>query len=328
MTYIHLPLSITLLVAVVAASGTAKGPVYIDPQKTDADFAIQGEYKGVLETPDGELPIGVQVVAKGKGQFQAVAYIGGLPGDGYNGAETFTVECNRQDDKVVFRGDEASAIIADDKMTVTDADGYEMGTLTKVHRKSPTLGKKPPKDAVILFDGKGAQSFENGQMSEDQLLMEGTTSKQNFGDQHLHIEFRLPYQPEDSGQQRGNSGVYLQGRYEVQMLDSFGLEGKNNECGGIYERRAPDVNMCLPPLSWQTYDIDFTAARYDADGKLLAKPRLTVRHNGQLVHNDVELPNDQPTRAAPVKAGPDPGPVYLQNHRNPVRYRNIWVIEK
>ncbi|MBW3600671.1 MAG: DUF1080 domain-containing protein, partial [Planctomycetes bacterium] len=138
---------------------------------------------------------------------------------------------------------------------------------------------------------------------------------------------RLPYQPQDRGQARGNSGVYLQGRYEVQMLDSFGLEGKQNECGGLYSVKDPDVNMCYPPLEWQTYDIDFTAARYDEEGKLTADPRVTVRHNGVVIHDDVELPGERNTTAAPVKPGPEGGPVYLQDHGNPVRYRNIWVAE-
>ncbi|MDZ4684595.1 MAG: DUF1080 domain-containing protein, partial [Planctomycetaceae bacterium] len=134
------------------------------------------------------------------------------------------------------------------------------------------------------------------------------------------------FMPTPSGQQRPNSGGYLQGRYEVQILDSFGLEGKNNEAGGIYEISDPKLNMCLPPLAWQTFDIDFTAAKYDADGKKTADARITVRHNGVVVQKDVALPRG--TRAAPVKEGPEPGPLYLQDHGNPIRFRNIWVVEK
>ena len=209
-----------------------------------------------------------------------------------------------------------------------DLDGYEVGQFKKVERQSPTSGKKPPQGAVALFDGSSADAFQGGRMTDDRLLMPGATSKRLFGNHTVHIEFRLPYQPEDRGQARGNSGIYLQGRYEVQILDSFGLEGLDNECGGIYTIRKPDVNMCYPPLSWQTYDIEYTAPKYDADGKLTAKPRLTVYHNGQVIHHNVELPSDAPTRAAPVKAGPTPGPVFLQDHGCPVRYRNIWVEEK
>lgn len=124
-----------------------------------------------------------------------------------------------------------------------------------------------------------------------------------------------------------NSGVYLQGRYEIQMLDSFGLEGKHNECGGLYSVKDPDVNMCYPPLQWQTYDIDYTAAQYGEDGQPVANPRISVRHNGILIHDNVELPADRSTTAAPVKPGTSAGPVYLQDHGCPVRYRNIWVVE-
>jgi 3-keto-disaccharide hydrolase len=110
------------------------------------------------------------------------------------------------------------------------------------------------------------------------------------------------------------------------MLDSFGLEGKNNECGGLYELREPDLNMCYPPLAWQTYDIAYTAAIYDGD-KPTSAPRVTVTHNGMVIHKDVALPTDRSTRSAPVKPGPGGGPLYLQDHGSPVRYRNVWVVE-
>jgi hypothetical protein len=108
------------------------------------------------------------------------------------------------------------------------------------------------------------------------------------------------------------------------MLDSFGLEGKNNECGGLYEIRDPDVNMCFPPLQWQTYDIQFSAAKFDENGNKTENARMTVRHNGVVVHEDVEVP--RATRAAPLPEGPAPGFLHLQDHGSPVRFRNIWVV--
>src|SRR5262249_48351885 len=201
----------------------------------------------------------------------------------------------------------AGATIKDGVFTITTVGGTVMGKLSKIARKSPTLGARPPEGAVVLFDGKDAGQFEGGRITNDGLLMQGVTSKKKFKSGTLHLEFRTPYMPQDSGQQRGNSGCYLQGRYEVQILDSFGLEGKDNECGGIYSVRDANINMCYPPLAWQTYDIDYSAAEYDAAGKLTKNARITVRHNGFIVHKDIELPNRN-TTAAPVQVGPEPGP--------------------
>ena len=107
-----------------------------------------------------------------------------------------------------------------------------------------------------------------------------------------------------------------------------GIEGKHNECGGIYSVKDPSVNMCFPPLSWQVFEIDFTAARYDDQGNLAANPSVTVKHNGVVIHDNVELPGNRSTTAAPVRPGPSPGPIHLQNHGCPLRYRNIWVVKK
>jgi len=305
----------------------AKGPAVTDPAKADADFAFQGEYQGDVPAPDGMRKFGVQVIALGNGTFHAVGYPGGLPGDGWVGEEKIEADGKLENGAVVFKTDLGSGRVSNGQIVVTDNNGNALATIQKIDRKSPTLGAAPPAGAVVLFDGKNADAWQNGKVDEASLV-QGTTSKQTFGSHSLHIEFRLPYQPEDRGQGRGNSGIYLQGRYEVQMLDSFGLKGEHNECGGIYSVKKPSVNMCLPPLSWQTYDIDYTAAKYDAAGKLTANPRVTVRHNGVVIHDNVELPGDRVTTAAPAKVGPEPGPIYLQDHGNPVRYRNIWVVEK
>ena len=149
-------------------------------------------------------------------------------------------------------------------------------------------------------------------------------TKQKFQDIQLHDEFKEPkLAPEVKGQARGNSGVYLQGRYEIQVLDSFGLTPQPNDCGAIYNQKAPDVNACLEPEQWQTYDITFKSARFDADGKKTAKARVTVIQNGKKIQDDVEI-NGKTGGGANETA--EPGPVRLQFHGNKVGYRNIWIV--
>ena len=336
---------ITSLVVAVLAVGTAataaptKNPAYTDPAQTDADFPFQGEYAGEVSHDGQASPIGVQVIALGDGAFDVVAYPGGLPGDGWvppadkikgtgkregeGAAAVVKVEA------IDLGGVKRKGEIRGNALVVLSESGGELARLPRVNRASPTLGEKPPAGAIVVFDGmqgKGDVSrLAEGRLAEDGLLMEGVTTKDSYGDATWHVEFRLPYQPKDRGQGRGNSGVYVQGAYEVQVLDSFGLEGKNNECGGIYSVAAPFVNMCLPPLVWQTYDISFKAPKIEG-GKEVAPPRMTVRHNGVVIHDNVEIPKTTPGGKA--GATPGTGPLHLQNHGNPVRYRNIWVLPK
>ena len=316
------------LVLSMAAGALAAdaGKAFLDAATAGPDFAVQGEYVGNVPTDKGDEKVGVQVIALGDGKFHAVAYPGGLPGDGWDKSEKSEVDGQLKDGVAVFHHADKglTGTIKDGVLTVTTDDGKTIATLKKVIRESPTLGAKPPAGAIVLIDGKSADAFRGGQV-EDGLLKEGDTSKQKFQSYRIHLEFRTPFMPFARGQGRGNSGYYSQGRYEVQILDSFGLAGANNECGGIYGVRKPDVNMCYPPLSWQTYDIDYQAAEYK-DGKKVKDAELTVRHNGVLVHENVKVPHG--TTAHPVPEGPEPGPVYLQNHGNPVRFRNIWVVEK
>ena len=320
---------IAVLPSPVAAQ--VKPPVLAitDSAKAGPDFAVQGEYAGKMR----DEAFAIQVVALGKGEFDAVLCPGGLPGVGWTGAPNPRQkvrgkrESDSSDGPAKFSGNGWS-LTADGKVIeIRNLKNQEIGRLSKIERKSPTLGLVAPPGATILFDGHSLDRFKPGaRKTDDGLLMEGCTSVEEFGDCTLHIEFRLPFQPESRGQGRGNSGLYLAGRYEVQMLDSFGLEGQNNECGGIYTVARPRLNMCLPPLQWQTYDVEFRAPRFDGKGTKTADAEITVRHNGELIHENVKVP--RPTAAAILGTEAPGGPLHLQNHGNPVRYRNIWVLPK
>ena len=299
-----------------ALAASAEESTFIEPEQAGPDFAVQGEYVG-----EG---CGAQVIALGGGKFHIVGWSKGLPGTVADVEKTVELEALREGEKVVFSGSGWKGAIEGGQVKATDAEGTAY-VLKHTLRESPTAGAKPPAGAVVLFDGTSAEAWDGGKMDARKLLAGGTKSNQKFGDCTLHVEFRTPFMPTARGQGRGNSGVYLQDRFECQVLDSFGLKGENNEAGGIYTVSAPRLNMCLPPLSWQTYDIDFEAAKFDGDKKV-KNAVMTVKHNSVLVQDHVEVPRT--TTAAGAKEGPEPGPIQLQNHGNPVFYRNIWLVEK
>jgi len=259
-------------------------------------LAIQGEY---LKSGRG-----IQVAALAGEKYLVSVFQGGLPGAGWDRGPIQTEEMDREELDTVLEGAE------------------------KTQRSSPTLGAKPPASAEVLFDGTQESVDKNwvqgAKRIEGDLLLAGCTTKATFRDYRLHLEFRTPFVPEAMGQGRGNSGVYHQGRYETQVLDSFGFENEGNTCGAIYGVSAAEFNACFPPMTWQTYDVEFVAPRWDDAGKKVSEAKLTVWLNGYPIHRDRSVPGS--TTAAPVGEGPNNGPLYLQDHGNPVAYRNIWIV--
>jgi hypothetical protein len=310
------------IVCIIVSGIVLSAPPVDDPH--------MGDYRGVLGTND---PVVAQVIALGDNNYRASIYkkfdtrdkaLAEMPGKAI-------------DNTVVFKSESGQGVIKNGEFSGSIAGKYAgKFTMKKYVRRSPTLGKKPPKGAIVLFDGKstGGWVHRNGKPCGWKIVdgaLEVTGGKGGdilstnvFGDHTLHVEFRTPFMPKARGQGRGNSGVYLQTRYEVQVLDSYGLEGKNNECGGIYSVSAPKVNACYPPGQWQTYDIEFSAPRFDAAGTKIKDAYITVRHNGTLIQELVSLKGV--TTAGMGGELAKPRGLLLQDHGNPVQYRNIWAI--
>lgn len=214
-------------------------------------------------------------------------------------------------------------------------DEYQSGIIwPKPPVVDPGLTGGAPGDAIVLFDGKNLDAWEGGdkwQIEEGIATAAGggITTKEGFGDCQLHLEFATPAEVKGSGQGRGNSGVYLMGRYEVQILDSFENDTYfDGQCGAIYKQQPPTVNACKKPGEWQTLDILFTAPRFSGDGSLIEPGYMTVLHNGLVIHHHVELQGSTSYVEAPkyTRHG-DREPLHIQFHGNPVRFRNIWLRE-
>lgn len=195
----------------------------------------------------------------------------------------------------------------------------------------------PSKRAIVLFNGRDFSQWRrergghvgweivNGAMK----VVPGTGSivtKQKFNDFKLHIEFNVSSMPGFEGQRKGNSGVYIQRRYEVQILDSYGIDSGIQDCGAIYKFRAPDKNICKKPGRWQSYDITFHAPRWvgkGIDARKIKNARITVLHNGVVIHNDIEVSNKT---GAGRPEGPEADGILLQDHGDQVQFRNIWIV--
>lgn len=205
---------------------------------------------------------------------------------------------------------------------------------------TPGEGTSAPSDAIVLFDGKDVDQWETVEGDPVKWTVENgiltmvkssgdIRTKQGFGDIQLHVEWRAPAEVVGDGQGRGNSGIFLQGQYEVQVLDSYeNSTYSNGQAGSVYKQHIPLVNACRPPGEWQAYDIVFIAPRFNEDGNLFSPAVLTVLHNGLLIQNHVTLKGVTLSRGRPSYKSHDlKQPIMLQDHRNPVSYRNIWVRE-
>lgn len=223
------------------------------------------------------------------------------------------------------------------KWHVHDADRPQPVVVAPGTASTQEKPGQPPADAIVLFDGKdtaqwvdkkgqpSAWKIENGEL----ISTKGSDliSKPEFGDIQLHLEFCTPPPHGEAGQKRNNSGVFFMGKFELQILDCYESQTyPDGQTGAIYGQQPPLVNACRAPGQWQTYDAAFTAPRFDKAGQLTAPAYLTVFHNGVLVQNHTEIlwPTMHRTlgKYTPM---PPTGPLKLQDHNNPVRFRNIWV---
>lgn len=321
-----LRLTILLLLTASASFAVADEKTAVtDLAQVDEDFAYTGEFVGEVHLGLNFRPqMAVQVIALGDGKFGAARYADGLPGDGWNGHRRAMLQGQRRGREVEIRDNDLRITIHGDYATVSYPSGATVGELYRKQRVSPTMGACPPACATVLFDGKNTEHLKKARVTDDGLLMVGCETKKAYRDYTLHVEFRLPYMPYARGQGRSNSGVYLQSRYEVQILDSFALAGEFNECGSLYRYKTPDINMCFPPLRWQTYDIEFRAPRFDEHGQKTCNAMITVVHNGVVIHDHFEVLRKT---GGGSKEGPTPLPIKFQDHGNPVHFRNVWIVD-
>ncbi|WP_230627403.1 3-keto-disaccharide hydrolase [Roseiconus lacunae] len=309
-----------------AQENNGKGPAYTEPPQDDANYHLMGEFAGRLKQGENKgQTLAIQIRPTKGDQFQAIAFFGGLPGqDGHETQEMRLIGL-RSGDNVVLSGGPWGIFVDPKGCNIVASSGKLLGRLKRVNRVSRTLGAQPPKDAVVIFDGQSVDNFVGGEMTENGLLKEGALISPMFQDFDMHVEFRLPYMPLADGQQRGNSGLYLQSRYECQVLDSFGTEKMFNGLGALYRMKAPDLNMAFPPLVWQTYDLSFTAPRWASDGKKIRDAHITSWVNGVKVQDNVALPSK--TGAGKAEE-PLLLPINIQDHGDPVRFRNIWIVDR
>ncbi|HOF39741.1 MAG TPA: DUF1080 domain-containing protein [Candidatus Hydrogenedentes bacterium] len=301
------------------------------------DNPIQGNWKGRFEGGGWEnRTLTAQIIATSKVNYRVNLFVADLK---------LGLEGQRADEKAAAAEFSGQVSVDEIPYTVTATAENEAlsgsftanGTtipfkMNRIRITPPTLGATPPEGAVVFFDGTNAEAnWERSPMLwrvTDDGAMEVSASnlvtKQTHGSGQLHVEFLCPLMAEARDQARANSGVYVQGRYEVQVLDSFGDAPADNLCGGIYKIATPQMEASLPPGEWQTYDITFTAPKFDEAGQKVQNARITVVHNGNVIHDGIELPECTAGGVSDQEA-PE-GVLMLQDHGNRVRYRNIWFL--
>jgi hypothetical protein len=343
------------------ADGAAAKKLF-DAKAIGAEVGLQGEYVG----KDGDTRIGVQVVARGGKSFHALVLEGGLPGDGWEGGRYGLLDSGPlADGRVEFRSPSdagTSAVLDDTGLTLKRGDRKTL--LMRVERKSATLGQQPPKGAVVLFGGEKPtlDAFEERKDIEGMTIptmfeghmMAGAVTKRKFRDFTLHVEFMTGWEPQNIPWRRADAGIYMLARYEVAIGDSFGFDfdlsgatssnrpkllddktakfpaakGKNDPrvCGSVFTYPSKVPNACLPPLVWQTLDIEFTAPRFDENGKKKSKAAISVRLNGHQTVDKLEINGPTPHGFK----GPETadGPIWFEAFGRRVLYRNIWVVER
>ncbi|MEX0326909.1 MAG: DUF1080 domain-containing protein [Puniceicoccaceae bacterium] len=315
--------------------------------------AFLGDWRGGWVNPEGSYH---------KRSPQLTAQITGLGDDQYRvvfreefqrrADIIFEAEGSYEDGAIDIETDTFQCRVTDASITgagVYKSDEPTKFALTKFIHESPTMGRVPPEGAVVLFDGSSLDAWQHvdggtgksrdatwkivdGAMETLPVKLDKSAggdlqTRDSFASCELHIEFFLPYEPDNRGQGRANSGVFIQGIYEVQILDSYGLIGDWIECGALYKVAPPKVNRCAPPGEWQTYDITFHAPEYDAEGVLVKNAVMTVLHNGRLIHNQQEL-FEVTYFFTDVRLGEpprEPAPIILQDHGHPIRFRNVWL---
>ncbi len=337
--------------SLTAFAQSGSGPEWINV--AEADKTLMGDYIGEWQNPPEKSyqiinpRLSAQVINVDEGRYHL----------------RFVQDLNHRAE-IYYSGDAAlkgDAIVAKDghwdiRVTKTGLSGrgaiggkVSEFSLKRVKRVSPTMGAKPPKEAIVLFDGgdfdewqhddgravtwtllgNGATEInpKSANKDADPVIGGGIRTKRTFKDVRYHMEFRYPVEPGKSGQGRGNSGLFFQG-YEVQVLNSYGLEGLWNELGALYKHSPPKVNAARPPMQWQTYDVTYRAPVFE-NGELKANARITVILNGTVVQKNESLHHQtshtQADRDDPAPG--DPKPISLQDHSNRIQFRNIWIKE-